>query len=476
MFDSLNNPRLGNYYGANALMSRGADTFTGAVNTYGARVAKRAENAALQELMGQGIGEGQSGLDYRTSLMGAAGNISDLNAKTGLEAIGLMSSPYIDQGNKDRSYGLDQQRVGIAGGNLAERRRHNKFMEENPNAGKRNRLDSGQDDFGTPYIIDLDSGTVNYNLKSAANTVTPTSTEPTTQYAQNAQETIIDPPQDVGVAGWDYEKDGFDAEGAQTGAHKLRGSDSITYDQGGSGRRYYEHGVVATPPKHRKMVKVPQGDGSSRNVVIDERTGRAINPAEEKMLNQPVQDKLSTTIELPSGDNVYVDRQGTPIRNAQGQYLVKSRSKEGAEKAETNKGIANTMRSLDNIISRVQSNPESVGSIGSDFGNWVGNQINDIIKAPTGTRLNRNQIEAKGGVIAAGLRKGVESGVMTQPDFERYMKLVPDVNDSPQEAVYKGQQLMNTLFQQYGVVPLGYKKQYNDETGERRIIKKAGGQ
>jgi hypothetical protein len=103
--------------------------------------------------------------------------------------------------------------------------------------------------------------------------------------------------------------------------------------------------------------------------------------------------------------------------------------------------------------------------------NWVGNQVNDIIKEPTADRLNRNQIEALGGVIAAGLRKGLESGVMTESDYERYQKLVPNVDDSPQEAIYKGQMLMQQLSNQYGILPAGYKRQYNTETGEYRIVK-----
>jgi hypothetical protein len=182
-------------------------------------------------------------------------------------------------------------------------------------------------------------------------------------------------------------------------------------------------------------------------------------------------DRLNKTIQLPTGETVYVDAKGNPITNASGQYLVKTRGTENIKRETAKVDIKNTLGQLDTILERIKADPSSVGSIGSDFGNWIGNQVNDYLKVPTDTRLNRNQVEATGGVIAAGLRKGVESGVMTDKDFDRYMKLVPDVNDSPQEATYKAQMLMNQLSSQFGVIPPGYKKQYNTETGEYRIIK-----
>lgn len=104
MFNQLNNLKLGNYGAANALMARGFSNFTDAVNTYGSRVKANAENKALSELMGNPINARESGIDYRTRLMSLMGLNPDIDAKTGLEAVGLMSTPYTEQQNNVRDY------------------------------------------------------------------------------------------------------------------------------------------------------------------------------------------------------------------------------------------------------------------------------------------------------------------------------------------------------------------------------------
>lgn len=245
--------------------------------------------------------------------------------------------------------------------------------------------------------------------------------------------------------------------------------DRYGVSRGSNGTFRDQNGNYVIPVKLREVKEIKLADGSTSYVIINKATGRDAsgNPVGDAKPQQP----LSATIQLPTGQNVYVDNTGKPIMDEQGQYLVKSMNEHIVKKSESLKNIKNTMRELDDIINRVKTNPDSVGSIGSGLGNWIGNQIQDIIKAPTTDRLNRNQIEAKGGVIAAGLRKGVESGVMTDKDFERYMKLVPSVDDSPQEAIYKGNQLMHSLYQQYGVLPKGMKRQYNPKTGEYRIVR-----
>ena len=259
-----------------------------------------------------------------------------------------------------------------------------------------------------------------------------------------------------------------------------------------------DYGNTYSYNKDTGSYSIIKGDGSNlgvspKNVVLKSVTSRDENGVEttvqvpfNKLTGEPLTTaggdttagvgvkqppKLSNTMQLPTGETVYVDATGKPIQNDKGQYLVKSQGTSNVKKTQAKIDMVNTLNQLDTILTRIKTNPTSVGSIGSDFMNWVGNKINDIVKVPTADRLNRNQIEAVGGVIAAGLRKGLESGVMTESDYTRYQKLVPNVDDSPQEAIYKGQMLMQQLSNQYGVLPAGYKRQYNTETGEYRIVK-----
>ncbi len=240
--------------------------------------------------------------------------------------------------------------------------------------------------------------------------------------------------------------------------------DTDNYDFSGADAGYENAQGVRVDNNGNQLAVQPNAGNATQNPPITVNAGNVGTGVKHPK-------KLDNTIQLPTGETVYVDAQGKPYQNNNGQYLVKSQGTENVKRVGAKRDMMNTLGSLDQILTRVQTDPESVGSIGSDFGNWIGNQVNDILKVPTGTRLNRNQIEATGGVIAAGLRKGVESGVMTEQDFIRYSKLVPNKDDSPQEATYKGQQLMNTLSNQFGVVPAGYKKQYNTQTGEYRIVR-----
>ncbi len=261
-----------------------------------------------------------------------------------------------------------------------------------------------------------------------------------------------------------------DADGVETTVqvpyNKVTGQPVNTdnYDFSGPGAGYENAQGVRVDANGNPLVIQPNAGNATQNPPIPVNTDNAGTGVK-------MPKKLDNTIQLPTGETVYVDAQGKPYQNNNGQYLVKTQGTENVKRVGAKRDIGNTIAQVDTILQRIKTDPSSVASIGSDFGDWLGNQVNDIIKVPTGTRLNRNQIDATGGVIAAGLRKGVESGVMTESDFIRYQKLVPNVNDSPQEAIYKGKELMNQLSIQYGVVPKGYKRQQNTETGEYRIVK-----
>ncbi len=482
------NPRLDNYYAANQLFNQGATRFSGAMDKYSARIQNRANSDAVSNLLG--VEASGTPNDYRGAL--GAVDTGYAQADKVLSATNSLLTPYSSQYNSDRSNENALARIGIAQSGLGERIRHNTAMENKPSA-------AGMPNIKTIEDVNPYTGAKSYyqyNSKDATPTFTPvdmsvgpqssnavvnTNAQPKVASAVTEQPGAYEAnyiaqaeanPIDVGMAG-------AQVAGPVTGAgtSALPQTPGITFGKadrygvsmGSNGTFRDSNGNYVIPLKMRELKEIQAADGSSSFVVVNKATGNDAsgNPVGDAVPEQ----KLGATIALPTGQNVYVDNKGTPYRNEQGQYLVNSVNEKVVEKNATDKGIRDTMRELDDILLRVERNPDSVGSMGSGLGNWVGNQIQDIVKAPTEDRLNRNQIEAKGGVIAAGLRKGVESGVMTESDFDRYMKLVPNVDDSPQEALYKGQQLMRSLFNQHGILPQGYKRQYNQKTGEYRLVR-----
>jgi hypothetical protein len=140
---------------------------------------------------------------------------------------------------------------------------------------------------------------------------------------------------------------------------------------------------------------------------------------------------------------------GNPILK-NGNPIVKSRSAFNLKQPEVQMQEQGSVDTLDQLEKTVKDNPEAVGSLGSDPLNYVLNNINDMLKIPTDTRLARNQIASTSGVLAANIRSMYESGVMTESDFTRYMKMVPNEDDSVPEFLYKTQMLRNDMIKNYG--------------------------
>ena len=158
---------------------------------------------------------------------------------------------------------------------------------------------------------------------------------------------------------------------------------------------------------------------------------------------EPISSKTAT-IAMPDGTTIYTNRAGEPLTK-NGNPIVKERTKFNLDMPSTISQEQATADSIEKIVKNVKSNPEAVGSLGSGAWNFVANNINDMLKIPTDDRLARNQISAASGVLAANIRSMFEKGVMTEPDFERYKKLVPNENDSVEEFVYKATTLQNEL-------------------------------
>lgn len=161
----------------------------------------------------------------------------------------------------------------------------------------------------------------------------------------------------------------------------------------------------------------------------------------------PISSK-TPTISLPNGTTVYADYSGNPILK-NGQPIVKDYSKFGLDVPSTVANEQATVDSLTKLDEAVTARPEAIGSVGTGLLNYIQNNINDFLKIPTDDRLARNKIAATAGVLSANIRSMYENGVMTEPDFERYKKLVPNENDSVEEYKSKLKILKADMVQNY---------------------------
>jgi len=375
---------------------------------------------------------------YQEALFNQLGRIDGVNATQALGLATQLSKPRFDE----RAY-TDKR---IDASNL------NNYRDAMAGRGS---YGMTVDDYGNAYMLDKHTG--EYTKVSSAPTgmVNPKhiTLKSVTSRDANGVERTVQVPFDKTT--------GQPVSGGTTAIPDIPEADLIDFIQ-------MEYGITTADEFNRLS---PEKQQAIRQSAIQAFTP-AVSISDGVGVKMPK--KLDKTMQLPSGETVYVDASGNPYKNSNGQYLVQKQG-EAMKHNNTVKSMTETIGQLDNIVARIKANPGSVASIGSDFGEWVGNNLNDILKAPTTDRLNRNQIAANGGVIAAGLRKGLESGVMTDKDFDRYMKLVPDVNDSPQEAIYKATQLKAQIARQYKLpnmgAPAGYKAQYNPNTGEYRYVR-----
>ncbi len=135
---------------------------------------------------------------------------------------------------------------------------------------------------------------------------------------------------------------------------------------------------------------------------------------------------------LEDGSVIFTEADGTPKLDKNGKKMYKSKSKEAkdlTEKAATMEGILVT---LDRGYEVVSNDPATVGSLGNNPADWIGNILNDIIKVPTKTRLEREKLIQFTEPLAASLRSAVETGVMTEADLQRYLKMLPQLDDAPE--------------------------------------------
>jgi hypothetical protein len=121
---------------------------------------------------------------------------------------------------------------------------------------------------------------------------------------------------------------------------------------------------------------------------------------------------------------------GEPIKTKDGKIAYKKLNEKTSKTIESIDQSKKTIASLNNMVKILDKNPEAVGSIGENPYEYVANYANDILGIPTKELANRTTIQGASGVLAAMTRKIYENGVMTDEDYQRYKKLIPDANDS----------------------------------------------
>ena len=147
----------------------------------------------------------------------------------------------------------------------------------------------------------------------------------------------------------------------------------------------------------------------------------------------------------PAGSSYYMKEDGTPFLDKDGKIMFKSMSKEDVDLKKSKAGLETIFKTLDQGYDSAMKNPNAIGSLGSSPFSFIQNNINDYLKIPTKDRLDRSVLTQFNGSLIAEMRSAVESGVMTDADYKRYVSKVPNENDSPKEFHDKYVRLKNMM-------------------------------
>ena len=157
------------------------------------------------------------------------------------------------------------------------------------------------------------------------------------------------------------------------------------------------------------------------------------------------------TVATTDGSIAYADTDGNALVDDNGNILYKTISKKSQDITEAGAIKESLFAQLDLMGEAIKENPNAVGSIGENFTDFVGNVANDVLKIDTVDRETRERLDQFSGAIAAQLREmSGEAGVMTEPDFERYVSMMPNKNDSPKAYANKLKRLKSDLKAKYG--------------------------
>ena len=170
-----------------------------------------------------------------------------------------------------------------------------------------------------------------------------------------------------------------------------------------------------------------------------------------EIVSDPKISSKTPTIAMPDGSVAYADEDGNAMVGADGKIIYKTTSTTSQDLTSAGAVKKSLFAQLDLMEEVVKKNPSAVGSVGQNFTDFIGNIANDVLKIDTKDREVRERLDAFTGAIAAQLREmSGEDGVMTESDFERYMKMMPSKNDSPKAYANKMKMLRQDLNQKYG--------------------------
>lgn len=188
------------------------------------------------------------------------------------------------------------------------------------------------------------------------------------------------------------------------------------------------------------------------------------------------------TIAQSDGSIAYADSDGKALLDDNGKIMLKTASTKAQDLTESGAVKESIFNQLGLMMEAVENNPSAVGSVGENPIDWIMNNVNDISKIDSDDRTTRERLDQFSGAISAQLRKLTgETGVMTESDFERYVKMMPNKNDSPKAYANKYKNLVADLKKKYGDqinAFYGDKKETNTTTKEpknkRKVVNQNG--
>lgn len=215
-----------------------------------------------------------------------------------------------------------------------------------------------------------------------------------------------------------------------------------------------------------KISELPENEQTKLTKLGYKPTDTITKAQRTKLVGQTSEER---ELALPNGSVIYTEADGTPKLDKYGKKMYKTRSKEEKEMLEKGATMEGILDTLNRGFEVVINNPETVGSLGNNPADWIGNNINDILKIPTKTRLEREKLLQFTEPLAAQMRDAVESGVMTDRDLERYLKMLPQIDDSPESYKSKFKTLRDDLKKKYGNLKTAITPEDESETPADKV-------
>ncbi len=457
------NPRLDSYSAANQLFNQGATRFSGAMDKYSNRIQSRANSDAVSNLLG--VEATGTPNDYRGAL--GAVDTGYAQADKVLSATNSLLTPYQGQYNSDRSYGLDQQRVGIAQSGLGERIRHNTAMENKPTAASQP---------STKTIEDVNPYTgaktyYQYNSKDANPTFTPVDMGGVGPQSSN---TVVDANAQPKVASTTTEQPGaYEANyiaqaeanpvdvaraGAMTAGLGNAGGvntlpqavtpgvtfgkpDRYGVSQGSNGTFRTQDGNYVIPLKMRELKEIQAADGSSSFVVVNKATG---NDASGNPVGDAVPNPEQSIVELPTtGGKTQRYTQSKASDGTITMTPLKVDDKPVVKEATLNQGDKNFVDTYGGDIDAAKRINASYG----DTGIWGGvDAITGKVGAFLGTEEGGRQslIDSDLANMKIAAQEAIK-GVPSDKDTKTLELSIPSISDQPEIAKAKMQQFQQKL-------------------------------